>query len=379
MAAQNGIHAAVSYMPEPAFNRALLPLLAAGEVDALEWSFDTVRHAEGLPPWMYTLLREFSDAGRLYGHGVYYSLLSGGGGARLEVWLERLRSMQRHFRFQHLSEHFGFMTSGNAHQGAPLPVPLHPRFLSLGRSRMAALAAAAGVPVGLENLALCFSEAEARQQGAFLQDLVEPVQGFVLLDLHNIYCTAHNFGLDPCELIQSYPLHLVKELHLSGGSWEQSAHSAALVRRDTHDDAVPSEVFSLLEWALPRCPRTDVVVLERLGHTLNSKQEEAGFREDFRRMKSIVCAAPNGTAGKWPAPLAAAKLHAVPVAEDAALARSQAAVLRAFKSAATAQEAEAALAALPAEDAALWQPAAWNLPQLETAVLLGQKWGIEEG
>ena len=36
-------------MYEPAFNRAILPLLESGDVDALEWSFDTVADHATLP------------------------------------------------------------------------------------------------------------------------------------------------------------------------------------------------------------------------------------------------------------------------------------------------------------------------------------------
>jgi uncharacterized protein (UPF0276 family) len=370
------IHAAVSYMPELGFNRALLPLLQSGEVDALEWSFDTVDDVAALPSWMYALLKEYSDAGRLYGHGVYYSLLSGGGSGRIAAWLQRLKNVQEHFQFQHLSEHFGFMTSGNAHQGAPLPVPLSPETLALGTARLEALSVTAGIPVGIENLALAFSKEDVLRHGEFLERLVEPVDGFILLDLHNIYCSAHNFGLDARELLATYPLHRVKEMHLSGGSWEPSEHSAHPVRRDTHDDAVPEEVFALLEWALPRCPRTDVVVLERLGDTLREEQDEQGFRQDFRRMRQIIQAASPAQRGAWPS--RAQHPAALLGREDEALARQQAIILQTLKSSQDARTAQQILSHHPALTGTAWAAEQWSLPMVETAMLLGEKWGIEE-
>lgn len=372
----HSIHAAVSYMPEPAFNRALLPLLQSGEVDALEWSFDTVQDVAALPGWMYGLLKEFSDAGRLFGHGVYYSLLSGGGRARMEAWFEDLKRAQEHFTFQHLSEHFGFMTSGNAHQGAPLPVPLSPQTLALGQARLRALSAAAGVPVGIENLALAFSREDVLRHGEFLDHLVEPVDGFILLDLHNIYCSAHNFGLYARELILSYPLQRVKEIHISGGSWEASEHSAIPVRRDTHDDAVPDEIFSLLKWVLPRCPRTDVVVLERLGDTFNGDEDEEVFRQDFRRMRRIVQTAPVAEKHSW---LVHSQSSAVMLLEeDECLAHQQAAVLQTVRNAPDAVAAQRALVHHPLLAGTAWATGAWSLPMIETALLLGKKWGVEK-
>lgn len=329
-----------------------------------------------LPAWTYALLKEFSDAGRLYGHGVYYSLLSGGGRARMEAWFRKLRRAQEHFHFQHLSEHFGFMTSGNAHQGAPLPVPLSEETLALGRSRLQSLSAAAGVPVGIENLALAFSREDVLRHGEFLEGLVEPVAGFVLLDLHNIYCSAHNFGLNARELILSYPLHRVKEMHLSGGSWESSEYSTRPIRRDTHDDAVPDEVFELLEWALPRCPHTDVVVLERLGDTLRDEEDAQGFRRDFRRMRGIVQAAPTLKRPQRKAP--AQHTNTTALLEDEPLAQQQAAILQTLKTSPDAASARTALMQNLVLANTAWATSDWSLPMIETALLLGKKWGNEE-
>src|SRR5262249_21161998 len=68
----------LSLMLEADFLRAAYPLFEAGEVEVLEWSFDC-----GWPPtvvarWSEDLLRCYSDAGNLLGHGVSYSPLSAG-------------------------------------------------------------------------------------------------------------------------------------------------------------------------------------------------------------------------------------------------------------------------------------------------------------
>jgi hypothetical protein len=47
----------------------------------------------------------------------------------------------------------------------------------------------------LENLALSFSVDDVKHQGEFLEKLVEPVNGFLILDLHNLYCQSHNFDI----------------------------------------------------------------------------------------------------------------------------------------------------------------------------------------
>lgn len=280
--------AGLSLMLEDDFLQAAMPLLEGGEVEALEWSFDTTWES-GMPAWAELLLGEFSDAGRLFGHGVHYSVLSGAWTARQESWLACLRMELQTRRYQHISEHFGFMSAGDFHQGAPLPVPLTDKTLRLGQERMKQLAREMDCPLGLENLALALCGADVRDQGEFLRKLLEPVDGFLVLDLHNVYCQMENFHCGAEEILSSYPLERVREMHISGGSWQEAQSGRGHpIRRDTHDDDVPETVFALLRQALPRCPQTRVVIFERLGNTLADPSARQRMRADFLRMKSII-------------------------------------------------------------------------------------------
>ena len=146
----------------------------------------------------------------------------------------------------------------------------------------------ARVPVGLENLAFAFGPQDVRDQGVFLDQLLGEVDGFLLLDLHNVYCQLCNFGQKVDQLLASYPLDRVRELHVSGGSWSESTtDGGGQVRRDTHDNAVPDDVFELVAWALDRCPAVEAVILERLGGTLRAADAEC-FQDDFRRLRQLV-------------------------------------------------------------------------------------------
>jgi len=291
----------ISLMLEPDFRAAILPLLEAGQVDALEWSFDIGWGWDQLPPGIDELIDFFSDNQRLLGHGVTFSPLSGQWKNRQDQWLENLREEVARRNYNHVTEHFGFMTAGDFHQSAPLPVPRDQRTITLGQQRMEMLAQAAGVPVGLENLAFAFGPRDVAEQGGFLEELLRPVDGFLLLDLHNLYCQSHNFNIAGPSLMESYPLDRVRELHVSGGSWSDSTlePEAGPIRRDTHDDAVPQDVFILLEHALKACPNIQYVTMERLGQTITEdasdepSDEQADtsaerFRADYRRMRSIV-------------------------------------------------------------------------------------------
>ncbi|QHT72239.1 DUF692 domain-containing protein [Rhodocytophaga rosea] len=259
------------------------------QVDAIEWSFDTLFNIWHTPGWFARLLTAFSKEERLIGHGVFFSLLSGKWSKEQYQWLSQLKQLSAEFHFDHITEHFGFMTGQSFHQGAPMCVPYSPATLAIGRDRLARIQEACSCPVGLENLAFAASLEQVKQQGEFLERLIEPVNGFIILDLHNLFCQMHNFFMDFEQLLSSYPLERVREIHISGGSWEKSGkQSERIIRRDTHDQAVPPEVFHLLEKTIPVCPNLKYVVLEQLGIALKTQESKAAFYQNFVQMKQIV-------------------------------------------------------------------------------------------
>ncbi len=60
------------------------------------------------------------------------------------------------------------------------------------------------------------------------------------------------------------------------------------IRRDTHDDTVPEEVFRLLELSIRRCPNLKYVVLEQLSNGLDTEQKRKLFRQDFTKLDTII-------------------------------------------------------------------------------------------
>jgi uncharacterized protein (UPF0276 family) len=285
--ASGRIGTGLSLMCEPEFQLATECLFSAGEVDVLEWSFDM---GWGMPvsAWVMGQLKEFSNAGNLLGHGVSFSPFSGRWSRRQEAWLEHFSDEVSRNPMRWVSEHFGFMGAGDFHQNAPLPVPLNSETLAIGRSRLEMLAEVSGRPVGMENLAFAFSEEDVREQGEFLEQLLEPVNGFLLMDLHNVFCQACNFDCSPIELLSLFPLQRVRELHISGGSWDETSSSGDRLRRDTHDGPVPLEVFDLLAEALKRCLAVEAVILEQIGTAFDSESIREQFRCDYRRMRDVV-------------------------------------------------------------------------------------------
>lgn len=274
-------------MAEADFVSAVLPLLQSNSVDVLEWSFDALYHSHE-PDWLRDLLNFYAENNRLIGHGVYYSLFDARWTDRQQEWLKKFKEEVRLRKYNHITEHFGFMNTENFHQGVPLPVSLHPKTLEIGKDRLYRLQEAVNIPVGIENLAFSFSVDDVKEQGVFLDKLTEDTDGFLILDLHNIYCQSCNFEVEMQGIIDLYPLEKVKEIHLSGGSWQESAYGKKQVRRDTHDDVIPDEIFSVLPSVLTRCHNLEYIIIERLGHTLKTDKEKDDFLNDFDKVKMII-------------------------------------------------------------------------------------------
>ena len=370
------IHASIACNLDPQLLLATLPLFEAEKVQAIEWSFDTLFQVPQIPNWFLALLDTFSDSDRLVGHGVFFSLFSGKWSQDQDLWLTKLGSLSKRFRFNHITEHFGFMTGEDFHKGAPIPIPFTPKTLALGQDRLKRIQGACNCPVGLENLAFAYSIDEVKQHGDFLAELVKVVNGFIILDLHNAYCQAHNFEISLLEILNYYPLDLVREIHISGGSWQDSSVNAGKkIRRDTHDDRVPEAVFQLLEAALPLCPNLKFVVLEQMGTALHEPQQQTQFQGDFLKMSTILDHW-NSKNKQQPTqdfqPLITTSLSSLPV-EDQMLYKQQQALSTILENSTGIEAAQDALqqSNLAQSD---WQIERWDPAMLETVLQIAQKW-----
>ncbi|RDV15053.1 DUF692 family protein [Pontibacter diazotrophicus] len=346
-----------------------------GRVEAIEWSFDTLYWAAQVPYWFTDLLLAYSQQSRLIGHGVFFSLLSGKWTKEQQHWLEQLKQLSSQYSFDHITEHFGFFTGQNFHSGAPLYVPYTSTTLRIGQDRLSRIYDACQCPVGLENLAFSYSLDEVKQHGEFLEKLVAPVNGFLILDLHNLYCQLHNFSITYEDLITLYPLNRVREIHISGGSWEASVlEPEKKVRRDTHDDAVPEEVFHLLELTVPKCSNLKYVVLEQLGNGLKTESSRNRFRQDFLKMEALVQKSRSSLSRQDDNLfLPVQPLQTGPVVEDDMLHDQQLQLSHILETAPSYEEARRLLftSSLAGSD---WKIENWAPHMLETAVSIAQKW-----
>jgi uncharacterized protein (UPF0276 family) len=197
-------------------------------------------------------------------HGTELSIGSAHGYNR--AYPAVLDELQRQWPFVWHSEHLGFQTyldsQGRVTEtGVPLPLPPTPDAIELVASRVVGLWRGYDVPFLLENTAhyLPGLYPQASTEGQFLGEICQAAGCWLLLDLHNLYCNATNFGFDPREVVDAMPLERVIEVHVAGGSECEGFWT------DAHDGAVPEPVWELLDYVAPRLPSWRGLVFEVLG------------------------------------------------------------------------------------------------------------------
>ena len=122
----------------------------------------------------------------------------------------------------------------------------------------------------MENIAtLIRPPASTLDEAEWVSQIIVGADVRCLLDLHNLYANAVNFGDDPEQFLLRFPLHKVSAVHISGGHWiaEPGAELPAAMRLlDDHVHDVPPPVFSLLTLLARHAPQPLTVVLERDGN-----------------------------------------------------------------------------------------------------------------
>ena len=181
----------VSLMLEGDFLGPAKPLFVAGEVEVLEWSFDVCWPPSTLPTWADELIAAFAANCRLLGHGVHYSPLSAGTDSQQQTWLANLAEEVRRRPIPPPIRTF------RIRQHSQLP-PIGPASNTVNRGHAVTRSRATSATRGDQqrfpsvwkiSLSL-FCPRDVEEQGRFIDELLAPVEGFLLLDLHNLYCQA---------------------------------------------------------------------------------------------------------------------------------------------------------------------------------------------
>ena len=174
------------------------------------------------------------------------------------------------------SEHLAFVRGGGIEIGHLAAPPRCAATIEGTARNVARARAAVGSLPLLENVAtLIDPPGSDRDEAAFVADVLDATGCDLLLDLHNLYANAVNFGFgeegkreekEEGDFLKRVPMHWVRAVHLAGGRRIGVPGREGVSRLlDDHLHPVPDVVFSLLEFVGAMAQHPLTVILERDG------------------------------------------------------------------------------------------------------------------
>jgi uncharacterized protein (UPF0276 family) len=176
-------------------------------------------------------------------HGV--SLSIGSSDPLDRGYLAEVRALAAELEPAWISDHlcWGAIDGRNAHD--LLPLPYDEATLAHVVGRVGQVQDALGRRIALENVSsYLLYEASTMSEADFFAEVARRADCHMLVDLNNIFVSAHNHGDDPHAYLRALPRERVVQYHLAGPS------EAGRLLLDTHDHPVRDEVWRLYENAL---------------------------------------------------------------------------------------------------------------------------------
>ncbi|MBV9687114.1 MAG: DUF692 domain-containing protein [Alphaproteobacteria bacterium] len=163
------------------------------------------------------------------------------------------------------SEHLAFVRGGGIEIGHLAAPPRTEASIEGACRNIDCAARIVGRAPLVENIATLVAPPTSRLgEAEWIQRIVCGTDAGLLLDLHNLYVNAVNFGDDPQILLRRLPLERVTAVHLSGGRWINGPNGARRLL-DDHLHDVPAEVLALLRKLGRLAPQPLTVIVERDG------------------------------------------------------------------------------------------------------------------
>lgn len=181
-------------------------------------------------------------------HGVGLSL--GRADGLDKAHLHEIASLVNDIQPLFVSEHLSWSAFGSRHVPDLLPLPMTQEALGTICNHIDTFQQAIGRQILVENPSsyLRFSNQEMTEP-EFLTSLVKQTGCGLLLDINNIYVSAHNIGFDVLEYLAAIPAQAVQEMHLAGFQANDTDNGKQIFI-DTHGKPVHHAVWELYEQAL---------------------------------------------------------------------------------------------------------------------------------
>jgi hypothetical protein len=189
-----------------------------------------------------------------------------------------------------VSEHLAWSAVGGVHLNDLLPLPYTDEALEVMVRHVDQVQSALGRTILIENPStyLRFRHS-TMSEAAFLAALVQRTDCGVLLDVNNLFVSAHNVALSITEYFELLPASAIGEIHVAGHAVNHIGEQAMLI--DDHGSPVTDDVWALyvralgcygyrptlVEWDTA-LPSLDVLVAEALRARELSRCAAGGHR-----------------------------------------------------------------------------------------------------
>jgi uncharacterized protein (UPF0276 family) len=200
-------------------------------------------------------LRRIAERHPLSLHGVALSLAADADPDPLH--LQRLRTLIDQVRPVLVSEHLAWSTWRGDYHPDLLPFPRSSEALARIVSNIQRSQDALGRRISIENPSHYLQlDGHDWDEIDFLAELTRRTGCGLLLDVNNVYVSAHNLGFSATDYLDRFPAQAISEIHLAG--YSQDAQAGLLI--DSHDARVAEPVWALYRHLIARVgPRPTLV------------------------------------------------------------------------------------------------------------------------
>ncbi len=177
-------------------------------------------------------------------HGVCMNL--GGTDPLDESYLDDLAKLVTRVEPLWVSDHLCW-TAHRAHQLHDLlPLPHTEETVEHVARRICQVQERLGRQILIENVTSYVQFESTMPEWEFISAVADGADCLILLDINNLFVSAHNHAYEPRQYIDAVPASRVRQLHLAG----HSVSGPLLI--DTHDHPVSDAVWDLYRYALRR-------------------------------------------------------------------------------------------------------------------------------
>lgn len=186
-------------------------------------------------------------------HGVSMSL--GGCDAFDRTYFSALRALSHHIQAAFISDHLCFGSVDGLHGHDLWPLPYNEEALSHVARRIRQAQDLLETELVIENVAsyVRYSGSELTE-AAFVAAVLEEANAGMLLDVNNVFVSAHNHGFDAYHYIDTMPPERIRYIHVAGHV-DLGTHLL-----DNHGAPVCDSVWQLYEYAIARLGPTPTIV-----------------------------------------------------------------------------------------------------------------------